>query len=204
MLNNVGCIEQQTSIPQISSQKVSEEHETSTHTSSKKRKKTTQHSVTFEHTFHPISPTEFVKEINPVDNNLSSNLRQNQIRFSAQELFLADHNLVFGRFLINAWEHGLNNVEDNAIEMIVQAVQIVLKNILSSCIRRRKHYKVTSEGNFYYDVGCTLRDPTLRNTISRQKLDDDSFGRSIRELTSACIPKKPNDESYILAACEDR
>lgn len=194
ILNKVGCIEKTVAIiPKV------EEHESNTH-SSRKRKKTTQHSFE-QQTFHPYSPTEFVKEI-PI--NTDPNKNRFQYRYAAQELFLSDFNLVSGRFLIGAWENGLSNVEDAAIEMIVQAVQIVLKNILSSCIRKRKHYRVTSEGNFYYDVGCPLKDPTLRNTISRQKVDDDTMGLNTRILTSAYMPKKTNDESLILAACEDR
>lgn len=130
---------------------------------------------------------EFVKAID------SDPTRSSTIRYAAQELFLPDNSLIYGRFLAGCWDNGLEFVDDQAIEMIVLGVQMVLKNILSHCIRQRKHYRVTSDKKFYYDVGCELRDPTIRNTITRQKIDN--------ELPT--IEKKPADDSVYLSAHED-
>lgn len=132
---------------------------------------------------HPVN--EFVKSIDCDPNST--------IRYAAQELFLPDTSLVFGRFLAGCWDNGLEFVDDQAIEMIVLGVQMILKNILSHCIRQKKHYRVTSDKKFYYDVGCELKDPTVRNTITRQKVD----------LEMPTIEKKPADDSLYLSAHED-
>lgn len=203
ILNKVECVDA-SAIPQVSTtvktSSVKEDHDATTH-SSKKRKKTLQFE---QQAFHPYSPADYVKEVDAFKDPkmIYNNTNVPTLRYAAQELFLSDHSLVMGRFLVGAWENGLMNVEDVAIEMVVQAVQVVLKNILSSCIRRRKHYKVTS--NFYYDIGATLRDPTIRNTISRQKADDDTLELSSKELFSTYSTRKFNDDSLFLAACEDR
>lgn len=130
---------------------------------------------------------EFVKAID------ADPTRSSTIRYAAQELFLPDNSLIYGRFLAGCWDNGLEFVDDQAIEMIVLGVQMVLKNILSHCIRQRKHYRVTSDKKFYYDVGCELRDPTIRNTITRQKIDN----------SLPTIEKKPADDSVYLSAHED-
>lgn len=99
--------------------------------------------------------------------------KNNTIRYVAQELFLPDNTLINGRFLAGCWENGLEFVDEQAIEMIASGVQMILKNILSKCIRQKKHFKISSDRKFYYDVGCEFKDPTLRNTVTKQKLDMD-------------------------------
>lgn len=130
---------------------------------------------------------EFVRTID------SDPTRSSQIRYAAQELFLPDNSLIYGRFLAGCWDNGLEYVEDNAIELIVMSVQMILKNILSHCIRQRKHYKVTSDKKFYYDVGCQLKDPTVRNTLTRQRIDTEI----------PMFEKKNTDDIVYLSAHED-
>lgn len=134
---------------------------------------------------HPVH--EFVKAID------TDPTRSSSIRYAAQELFLPDNSLIYGRFLAGCWDNGLDVVDDQAIEMIVLGVQMMLKNILSHCIRQRKHYRVTSDKKFYFDVGCELKDPTIRNCITRQKLD----------LEYPTIEKKAVDDSIFLSAHEE-
>jgi transcriptional adapter 1 len=93
--------------------------------------------------------------------------------------------------LVGCWENNLDYVDDQAVEILVQAVQIMLKNILSHCIRQRKHYKVTSDKKFYYDIGCQQKDPTLRN--SRIKIEDEV----------PMIERKTSDEPNYVSAYED-
>lgn len=134
---------------------------------------------------HPMN--EFVKALD------CDPTRSSSIRYAAQELFLPDNSLIYGRFLAGCWDNGLEFVDDQAIEMIVLSVQMLLKNILSHCIRQRKHYRVTSDKKFYYDVGCKLYDPTVRNTITRQKIDS--------EIPT--LERKTADDSIFLSAHDD-
>lgn len=43
-----------------------------------------------------------------------------------QEIFLPDHALVVGRFMLAAWELGLEGADDEAADIIVVAVQVIL------------------------------------------------------------------------------
>ncbi|KAG5667555.1 hypothetical protein PVAND_015534 [Polypedilum vanderplanki] len=117
----------------------------------------------------------------------------NTVRYAAQELFLPDNSLINGRFLACCWENSLEFVDEQAVEVLVQAVQIMLKNILSHCIRQRKHYKMTSDRKFYYDVGCEMRDVTVRNTMTRIKVDDEV----------PMIERKAVDEPCFVTSFED-
>lgn len=107
-----------------------------------------------------------------------------------------------GRFLIGAWEIGLVSVDDNVAEYVAMAVQVLLKDLLSAIIKKRKHYKTSGEGNFYYDVGAPLRDPSLRNTVTRQKVDDTPLELD-KELNTANFMRRQNDDVTFLSACEE-
>ncbi|XP_037936963.1 transcriptional adapter 1-like [Teleopsis dalmanni] len=123
-------------------------------------------------------------------------------RYCRQEMFLPDPAFMLGRLMIGAWEVGLVNVDDNVAECMINAIQIFLKNLLSGIIMKLKHYKSTADGSFYYDVGATLRDPSLRNTVTRQKLDDTPLYLDKR-ITSPSVTQRPNDDVVFLAACEE-
>lgn len=123
-------------------------------------------------------------------------------RYCVQELFLPDAGFILGRFLIGAWESGLVNVEDNVAEYIAVAVQVLLKNLISTVIMKKEHYKVTGEGSFYYDVGASLKDPSVRNTVTRQKLDDGPLELD-KEITSPNFMRRSNDDVTFLSACEE-
>lgn len=123
-------------------------------------------------------------------------------RYCVQELFLPDAGFVLGRFLIGAWEVGLVNVEDSVAEYMAMAVQALLKNLIAAIIMKRKHYKVTGEGSFYYDIGATLKDPSIRNTVTRQKVDDGPLELD-KEITSPNFMRRSNDDPIFLSACEE-
>ncbi|ALC38598.1 Ada1-2, partial [Drosophila busckii] len=153
---------------------------------------------------------EFIKEDNMqliraptlgVDQTLQQQQQLPSQRYCAQELFLPDSGFIMGRFLIGAWEIGLISVDDNVAEYVAMAVQVMLKDLISAIIKKRKHYKTSGEGNFYYDVGAQLRDPSLRNTVTRQKVDDTPLEHD-KELNTANFMRRQNDDIVFLSACE--
>lgn len=169
--------------------------------SSKKRKRSSK-SSSDRATFEPATVHEFIPEL--ADYEQSSVAAQSAtiptIRYAAQELFLPDNGLVLGRLLVGAWENGLANVEENAVELIVNAVQVLLKNILQAVITKRKHFRTTANGTFSYDVGHQLAHPFVRNTVTRTKVDDEPIELD-KEITTVCYLKPAAGESSFLASC---
>ncbi|TMW47589.1 hypothetical protein DOY81_007334, partial [Sarcophaga bullata] len=158
-------------------------------------------------TFEPYDFLDFVMEdtmklIRPVSGTEANVQILPTQRYCVQELFLPDAGFILGRFLIGAWECGLVNVEDNVAEYVAMAVQVLLKNLISTIIMKKEHYRVTGEGSFYYDVGVTLKDPSLRNTVTRQKLDDAPLELD-KEITSPNFMRRSNDDVMFLSACEE-
>lgn len=81
---------------------------------------------------------------------------------------------------------------------------MLLKNIISSILMKRKHYRVTCGGTYFYDIGHPLKDLTLCSTTARQQIDDApvEIDRTISFLNMN-RPPATNDDSIFLTACEE-
>lgn len=169
----------------------------------KKSSRVTSDRVTFEpYDFLDFILEDGMKSIRPAAGTEANVQILPTQRYCVQELFLPDAGFILGRFLIGAWESGLVNVEDNVAEYVAVAVQVLLKNLISTVIMKKEHYKVTGEGSFYYDVGASLKDPSVRNTVTRQKLDDGPLELD-KEITSPNFMRRSNDDVTFLSACEE-
>ncbi|ETN58037.1 SPT3-associated factor 42 [Anopheles darlingi] len=171
--------------------------------SGKKRKRSSK-SSSERATFAPAPLHEYITGDPASETDLSSGQQQQSvpsIRYAAQELFLPDHGLVLGRLLVGAWENGLASAEDGAVELIVNAVQVLLKNILTATILARKDCRLTGNGTFFYDVGYELKHPFVRNTVTKSKIDDEPMDLD-KEITTVSYLKPPPGESLFLAGCE--
>lgn len=80
--------------------------------------------------------------------------------------------------------------------------QVLLKNIISAVIRKRKNSRTTNSGRYFYDVGCSYKDLSLRNTAIRQVIDDEPLEIG-REVSSISTRHRTNDDFSFLAACEN-
>lgn len=167
--------------PAVKTEEIVEQHQKSP---VKKRRKNE------EIVFHPHPIDSFVKLI-----DFDPGKKNETIRYAAEELFLPDSSLIYGRFLAGCWDNGLEFVDEQAIEILVQSIQVLLKNVLSHCIRQRKHYRITADKKFYYDVGCEIKDPTVKNSITRQKIDNDA---------TELMEPKSSDAISVLSAYEGR
>lgn len=167
---------------------------------SKKRRKTTRPPSEWA-TFEPAEISDYLThEEGGTESNINNNT--NPVRYAAQELFLPDAGLVMGRLLVGAWEVGLVNVDDSACEIIAQAVQILLKNILSSIILKKKQAKYSADSKYYYDVGCRLKDPFLRTTIGKQKVDDEPVDIN-KVISTVSANQRAYEENIFTANCEE-
>lgn len=164
----------------------------------KKRRKTTPSEYA---TFEPAEISEYVTH-EEGGSESNTNNDNNPVRFAAQELFLPDSGLIMGRLLVGAWEIGLVNVDDSACDIVVQAVQVLLKNILSSIILKRKQAKYSSDSKFYYDVGTRVKDPFLRTTIARQKIDDEPIEIN-KVISTVSANQRSYDENVFTTDCEE-
>ncbi|XP_046978519.1 transcriptional adapter 1-like [Vanessa cardui] len=111
------------------------------------------------------------------------------VKYATQEIFLPDHALVVGRFMLAAWELGLEGADDEAADLIVVAVQNFLKNIISTVVSQRKGYKLRNE-RFMYDIGADMPNIWLRN--SNKLYDPQNDGRiNLDDSVDALGPRCP-------------
>lgn len=91
--------------------------------------------------------------------------------------------------MLAAWELGLEGADDEAADLIVVAVQMFLKNILSTVVSQRKGYKLRNHC-FMYDIGGDVPNMWLRN--SNKLYDPQSDGRvELDDSPDALGPRCP-------------
>lgn len=165
-------------------------------TTSKKRKRFSENA-----TFEPTSVLDFIPYEDCIDHT-PVNAAAPILRYVAQEMFLPDSGLIMGRLMVASWEAGLSSVDESAVDLIVTGVQILLKNILTAVITKKKHYRATADRKYMYDIGAQLKDPFTRNTVTRQKIDDEPIEID-KEISSFSLARRVNEDSLFLAACEE-
>ncbi|KAK9881943.1 hypothetical protein WA026_018138 [Henosepilachna vigintioctopunctata] len=108
--------------------------------------------------FRPVEFGDYVQPLSP------SKLPPNDIvgRNDANDLFIPDHSLISTRIAFTAWDNGIQNVEGGVTDIIVNACQMFVKNILTAMILRKKGYKIRDR-KFQYGFNQPIPDPFLRN-----------------------------------------
>lgn len=99
-------------------------------------------------------------------------------RSSAQELVLPDRTFVLARLMLAAWENNMDGAEENTAHIIIAAMQIFLKNILTAVLTRRKGYSV-KEGSFIHNIGEPVPSSWKRNTAYIAHMSDHSTPTNI-------------------------
>jgi transcriptional adapter 1 len=72
-----------------------------------------------------FQPADIADYISP-KHALPPHAHEEPVRYSAQEFFLPDLSLIFGRMLLCAWEVGLDGAQEPAAELLVVAVQVII------------------------------------------------------------------------------
>ncbi|KAK6194707.1 hypothetical protein SNE40_000290 [Patella caerulea] len=138
--------------------------------------------------FSPVNATAYipVASIRSTDDEL-------RLSFVARECLLPDESMVHGRMLVSAWETGLQEVNETAVKVIVQAVETELKNILSSVLSRRSGYKLR-ENKFKFAMGSDVINPYLRhsNLLHDYSMDEETTKLSTTGNQIPCL-KPPLD-----------
>ncbi|KPJ20406.1 Transcriptional adapter 1 [Papilio machaon] len=145
---------------------IAQEKANSQHRNSRRHKRNSRTSE--RSNFEPVDLLEYLPSNSP------PGAGSDGVKYATQEIFLPDHALVVGRFMLAAWELGLEGADDEAADLIVVAVQHFLKNIISAVISQRKGYK-TRNKHFKYDIGGDMPNMWLRN--SNKLYDPQSEGR---------------------------
>lgn len=68
-------------------------------------------------TLQQIDPHEHIKEVN-------SKTLQEELISKGLLNFLPDHDAVYARMMLHAWEHDLGGVEDEACKLIIEATYV--------------------------------------------------------------------------------
>lgn len=91
-------------------------------------------------------------------------------RSAAAELFLPDNGFIASRILVTAWEHDLEGADERVVDILTQACQMFVKNIVTAMLTRKAGYKIR-DAKFQHGFSLPVPDPFIRNT---HKIIDES------------------------------
>ena len=127
----------------------------------KKRSKTSK--ANFDQRFQPVPHVE------PSDNEEDKLVEEERVlRYCYREPVLPDVSLLHGRMLVMAWEEGLESVEDQAVQMMVSAIEQQLKKLITALVLKRSGFKV-KDGKFSHSTGSKRPNPWLVNSQNRSR-----------------------------------
>ncbi|CAH1786180.1 unnamed protein product [Owenia fusiformis] len=135
-------------------------HHSSKSQSSKRQRLKKKHSTrsNFQQRFVPQNPLNQAPHIVPRQPD-----EEPTLNYCTKDHTLPDIAMIHGRMIVSAWDYGLEDVENDAVHMVLCAVEQQLKNVISSVISRRAGFK-TREGRFKYSMGSQPTDPYQRTS----------------------------------------
>ncbi|XP_063283427.1 transcriptional adapter 1 [Pelobates fuscus] len=115
----------------------------------------------FDHRFQPQNPLagahQFVSRDPQEDDDL---------KLCSHTMTLPTRGQLEGRMIVTAYEHGLDNVTEEAVNIVINALEQHLKDLLTSVVSRRQSYRL-KDGHFRYAFGCNVNpQPYLRNSVA--------------------------------------
>ncbi|KAJ8357290.1 hypothetical protein SKAU_G00200840 [Synaphobranchus kaupii] len=117
----------------------------------------------FDHRFQAQNPLSAAQPFSPREAGLSE---EEELRLSAHTLLLPTRGQLEARTMVTAFELGLDNVSEDAVSMLVYAVEVHLKDVLTAVISRRKAYRLR-DGLFPYAFGSDIMpQPYLKNSVA--------------------------------------
>lgn len=114
----------------------------------------------FDHRFQPQNPLSGAQQFVAKDPQ-----EEDDLKLCSHTMMLPTRGQLEGRMIVTAYEHGLDNVTEDAVTAVVYAVENHLKDILTSVIARRKAYRLR-DGHFKYAFGSNVNpQPYLKNSV---------------------------------------
>lgn len=132
-----------------------------TKTKPKGKKRITSVRQKFDHRFQPQNPLAGAQQFVSRDPQ-----EDDELKLCSHTMTLPTRGQLEGRMIVTAFEHGLDNVTEEAVTIVIHALEKHLKNLLTSVVSRRQAYRL-KDGHFRYAFGCNINpQPYLRNSVA--------------------------------------
>ncbi|KAK2154424.1 hypothetical protein LSH36_269g08061 [Paralvinella palmiformis] len=114
--------------------------------------------------------------------------------YVSREILLPDVGLIHGRMIVTAWDYGLEDVDDDAIRLLLLAVEMQLKTILTAVLCRQNGYHLR-EKRFRHNFGTETAPVFLQNTALVEACCIDSETTSVSSKGLSMPSLRPSLET---------
>ena len=161
----------------------------------KSRKRMKPATVSYDHRFQPASPSEFLC---PIQSAVSDSKDPAEAKYyeavvkmslCSGDSALPDNFAAHLRMFVNVWESGLDEMRDDAVQLLNLAVRDFMKNIITSLIAYKSSFKTQDKGRFKYCFGAPVVNPLLFNANTIHQFPIDTSKTFVEERTGDQIPE---------------
>uniref|UniRef100_A0A8C7GZR6 Transcriptional adapter 1 n=1 Tax=Oncorhynchus kisutch TaxID=8019 RepID=A0A8C7GZR6_ONCKI len=154
----------------------------------------------FDHRFQPQNPLSAAQAFSPRE----VGSEEEELRLSAHTLLLPTRGQLEARMMVTAFELGLDNVTEDAVNTMVHAVENHLKDMLTAVVSRRKAYRLR-DGHFPYAFGSDVTpQPYLKNSLAAYHIVTDCPPHSASRLAGPppqLLQDDAEQQAALLLAC---
>lgn len=118
----------------------------------------------FDHRFQPHNPLAAAQPF--CVREPGGGLEEEELRLSAHTLLLPTRGQLEARMMVAAFEMGLDNVADDAVGIMGNALEVHLKDVITAVVSRRKAYRLR-DGHFQFAFSSDITpQPYLKNSVA--------------------------------------
>ncbi|XP_043941157.1 transcriptional adapter 1 isoform X1 [Protopterus annectens] len=168
---------------------------------SKGKKKFSSVRQKFDHRFQAVNPLSGAQQFTAKDSQ-----EDDDLKLCSYTMTLPTRGQLEGRMIVSAFEHGLDNVSEEAVSVLVHALEYHLKDILTAVVSRRKAYRL-KDGHFKYAFGSNINpQPYLKNSLAAYNhLMESSPSCPVPPVSQALgthlLPDDAEQQAAMLLAC---
>lgn len=169
----------------------------------KSKKRMRLATVSYDHRFQPISSSEYLCPIqsavpeakDPAESKYYNALTQ--MSLCAGDFALPDNFAAHLRMFVNVWESGLDEMRDDAVQLLNLAVRDFMKNVIMAVISYKSSFRTQDGGRFKYNFAAPVIDPLLANSDIIHRFPVDSSKTFLEERTGEHLPELIPDKEVL-------
>lgn len=142
-----------------------------------------------QHHFRSASPSQFIC---PIQSAVSDSKDPAEAKYyeavvkmslCSGDSALPDNFAAHLRMFVNVWESGLDEMHDEAVQLLNLAVRDFMKNVITSLIAYKSSFRTQNRGRFKHCFGAPVVNPLLVNSDTIHRFPIDNSKTFVEERT---------------------
>ena len=151
--------------------------------------------VSYDQRFQPVSPSEFLRPIQSASGETKDAAEAKyydalaKMTVCSGDALLPDNFAAHLRMFVIVWETGLDDMRDEAVQLLNLAIRDFMKNVITSLLAFSSSFRTQDKGRFKCQFGAPLLNPLLVNSNALNRFPVDASKTFVDERTGEQLPE---------------